>query len=105
MAVTSEQLVRINLAIAGQQRYRSENEILRQEVHVADSISQHWQQVTVLQDSILVATREKIAAAEQLNKDFEERLKQQKRKNLRTTIGVGVGGILLGVITGLLLVK
>lgn len=105
MAVTGEQLVQINLAIAGQQRYRAENEVLRQEVHVADSISRHWQQVTTLQDSIIVATREKVAAAEQLNKDFGDLLTQQKKKNLRTTIGVGVGGILLGVIAGLLLVK
>jgi hypothetical protein len=105
VAVTGEQLVQINLAIAGQQRYRAENEVLRQEVHVADSISRHWQQVTTLQDSIIVATREKVAAAEQLNKDFGDLLTQQKKKNLRTTIGVGVGGILLGVIAGLLLVK
>ena len=105
VAVTSEQLVKINLAIAGERAYRSENEILRQEVHVADSISQHWQKVAVLQDSIIVATREKVVAAEQLNEDFGDLLKQEKRKNLRTTIGVGVGGILLGVITGLLLVK
>lgn len=105
MAITGEQLVRINLAIAGERRYRAENDVLTQRVQIADSLSWHWQRITVLQDSIITSTNKKVALAEQLNKDFGDLLKRQRKKNLRTTIGVGVGGILLGVTAGLLLVK
>lgn len=105
VAITGEQLVKINLAIAGERRYRAENDVLTQRVQVADSLSRHWQQITVLQDSIITATNKKVALAEQLNKDFGDLLKLQRKKNLKTTIGVGVGGILLGVTAGLLLVK
>lgn len=105
MAITGEQLVKINLAIAGERRYHAENDVLMQRVQVADSLSQHWQRITVLQDSIITATSKKVALAEQLNKDFGDLLKLQRKKNLKTTIGVGVGGILLGVTAGLLLVK
>ena len=105
IAVTGEQLTKINLAIAGERLYRAENSLLQEQLDNADSVNTQLKQVMALQDSVVIGLRKKVTEAEALNDDLGRALNIQRKKDLRTTIGVGVGGILLGVVSGLLLVK
>ena len=105
IAVTGEQLTKINLAIAGERLYRAENAILQEQLDNADSVIIQLGQVVALQDSVVMGLRKKFMAAEELNADLNNALKVQRKKDLNTTIGVGVGGILAGIILRSLLVK
>ena len=105
IAVTGEQLTKINLAIAGERLYRAENELLQEQLDNADSVVTQLKQVVALQDSVVFDLRKKFTAAENLNAELNKAIKLQRKKDLSTTIGVGVGSILAGIILRSLLVK
>lgn len=105
IAITPVQLLKINRTIARAEYLRDENSILRQELIVADSINTSLERIVVLKDAVIQDTNRKLDYAENINKDFQRTFQEQRKKNLRTTIGVGVGGTLFGILAGLLLVK
>lgn len=72
---------------------------------MADSITTSLERIVVLKDAVIQDTNRKLDYAENINKDFQRTFQEQRKKNLRTTIGVGVGGTLFGILAGLLLVK
>lgn len=69
---------------------------------VSDSMLNYYKKSVLSQQEIINLQEQKFNTQNTL---YEESLKREKKKNRAKSIGVGVGGTLLGIVLGVLLSK
>lgn len=97
--------MKVNQAINNYRYLSAACEVLNEEVHISDSIANHWKTIVVQKDSLIKLEEEKYELAQKVNFSLARSLEQQKRKSRNTIIGVGVGAALVGGLVSLLLCK
>lgn len=109
VAVTEPQLKVINRSLNDYTHLQDAYKILQVDLSAQDSII-HLQSLECQALDSLVRSQD--LKIDFIKKDYTEQLKyekslftQYKKKSRKTTIGVGVGGTLLGFILGVLLIK
>lgn len=70
---------------------------------VSDSLIFYWKMTAFKSDSISALEYEKYQEASRMNVYLNGTIEEEKRKSRLLSIGVGVGGTLLGVLLGVLL--
>lgn len=105
LAITKPQLVMINRSLNDYIHLRKENELLRMDLQVSDSLAYYWKQCAMTYDTISVNEMKMLSEVSKMNKSLRSDLDKQKKLSRKIGIGVGVGGTLLGVLLGALLIK
>lgn len=93
-------MTKINRALNGYVHLKKAYELSQMDLAVSDSMLSYYKKSVISQQGIISLQDEKF------NKQtafYEESLKREKRKSRNKSIGVGVGGTLLGVVLGVLL--
>lgn len=97
----------INKGLNRKNYLEKENQLLRKEITLADSIGGCYKMMLVKQDSVVGYMTKKVQLAEecsvQLDNLLQNYIKKNRQKSRKRIVGVGVGGITLGLIVGALL--
>lgn len=100
MALTQPQLIKVNSALNDYVHLKKAYRLSQMDLAVSDSMLSYYKKSVVSQQGIIDLQNEKF------NKQaafYEESIKREKRKSRKKSIGVGVGGTLLGIVLGVLL--
>lgn len=103
LAISKEQLIKINRTINSYIHLKKTNDILRMDLSVSDSLIHYLRETSLKKDSLILMENQKFENSCRIVKDLQESLDIQKTKSRKTIIGVGVGGTLFGVLLGVLL--
>lgn len=103
LAITRTQLVTINRSLNDYLYLREINRTLKKDLLVADSLCYYLRLSSAKKDTLYSIRSKQLSETTSINKTLELALKKEKRKKKLLTIGVGVGGTLLGVFLGVLL--
>lgn len=105
VAITKEQLVRVNRALNDYLHLKKTNKYLQMDLTISDSLCLYWERVAVKADTMLFMENQKYENLSRINKSLECSLKSSTKKMKKIGVGVGVGGTVFGIILGVLLKK
>jgi hypothetical protein len=100
VAITQAQLIQVNRSLNDYVHLKEAYALTQMDLAVSDSMLNYYKQSVVSQQGIISLQDEKF------NKQttfYEESLRREKKKSRKKSIGVGVGGTLLGIVLGVLL--
>lgn len=102
IALTKPQLIKVNRALNDYLHLKETYRLTQMDLAVSDSMLNYYRQSVISQQGIITLQEQKFDAQTTF---FEEALQREKQKRRNISIGVGVGGTLLGLILGVLLSK
>lgn len=105
LAITGQQLIKINRAINRGRFLEEYVRVLSDELELADSFSLYWRRVAMSNDSVSLLYARQVSDTQELVHTLENSLKENDKKTRKTSIGVGVGGVALGILLGALIIK
>ena len=103
LAISKDQLIKINRTLNSYVHLKKTNEILRMDLSVSDSLIHYLRESSLKKDTLISMEVQKFDNSCRIIKNLQESLDTQKTKSRKTIIGVGVGGTLFGVLLGVLL--
>ena len=99
------QLITINRALNDYVHLQRINQKLQEKLSIMDSTLIGLQELNSIEHRSYVLSESKFTKQEQLSKELSERLKQERKSKIKTSICVGAGGTIIGAIIGMLLIK
>ena len=99
------QLITINRALNDYVHLQRINQKLQEKLSIMDSTLIELQELNSIEHRSYVLSESKFTKQEQLSKELSERLKQERKNKIKTSICVGAGGTIIGAIIGMLLIK
>ena len=102
VAITHPQLIKINRALNDYVHLKKAYELTQMDLAVSDSMLNYYKKSTESYKQVIDLQEQKFDLQ---GSYFKETLERQKKKSRKTSIGVGVGGTLLGAVLGVLLSK
>ena len=102
VAITNAQLVKVNRALNDYIHLKEAYRLTQVDLAVSDSILNYYKKSVLSQQGIINLQEQKFNTQTAF---YEESLKREKKKSRIKSIGVGVGGTLLGIVLGVLLSK
>lgn len=103
LAISKEQLIKINRSLNNYNHLIKVNRNLRMSLEVSDSLCFYWRNIVLKQDSIYSMEAQKFKQVIEMNKNFQDALRKEKLKRRNIIIGTGIGGTFLGAFLGILL--
>lgn len=101
VAITNAQLVKVNRALNDYVHLKEAYRLTQVDLAVSDSMLNYYKKSVLSQQGIINLQEQKFNAQTAF---YEESLKREKKSRMKS-IGVGVGGTLLGIVLGVLLSK
>ena len=102
VAITHSQLVKVNRALNDYVHLKEAYRLTQVDLAVSDSMLNYYKKSVLSQQGIINLQEQKFNTQTAF---YEESLKREKKKSRMKSIGVGVGGTLLGIVLGVLLSK
>lgn len=102
VAITNAQLVKVNRALNDYIHLKEAYRLTQVDLAVSDSTLNYYKKSVLSQQGIINLQEQKFNTQTAF---YEESLKREKKKSRMKSIGVGVGGTLLGIVLGVLLSK
>ncbi len=102
VAITNAQLVKVNRALNDYVHLKEAYRLTQVDLAVSDSMLNYYKKSVLSQQGIINLQEQKFNTQTAF---YEESLKREKKKSRMKSIGVGVGGTLLGIVLGVLLSK
>ena len=102
IAITKPQLIKVNRALNDYLHLKETYRLTQMDLAVSDSMLNYYRQSVISQQGIITLQEQKFSTQSSF---YEEALNREKRKRRNISIGVGVGGTLLGIVLGVLLSK
>jgi hypothetical protein len=102
VAITNAQLVKVNRALNDYIHLKEAYRLTQVDLAVSDSMLNYYKKSVLSQQGIINLQEQKFNTQTAF---YEESLKREKKKSRMKSIGVGVGGTLLGIVLGVLLSK
>ena len=102
VAITNAQLVKVNRALNDYVHLKEAYRLTQVDLAVSDSMLNYYKKSVLSQQGIINLQEQKFNTQTAF---YEESLKCEKKKSRMKSIGVGVGGTLLGIVLGVLLSK
>lgn len=102
VAITNAQLVKVNRALNDYIHLKEAYRLTQVNLAVSDSMLNYYKKSVLSQQGIINLQEQKFNTQTAF---YEESLKREKKKSRMKSIGVGVGGTLLGIVLGVLLSK
>lgn len=102
VAITNEQLVKVNRALNDYIHLKEAYRLTQVDLAVSDSMLNYYKKSVLSQQGIINLQEQKFNTQTAF---YEESLKRENKKSRMKSIGVGVGGTLLGIVLGVLLSK
>ncbi len=102
VAITNAQLVKVNRALNDYIHLKEAYRLTQMDLAVSDSMLNYYKKSVLSQQGIINLQEQKFNTQTTF---YEESLKREKKKSRMKSIGVGVGGTLLGIVLGVLLSK
>ena len=102
VAITNAQLVKVNRALNDYVHLKEAYRLTQVDLAVSDSMLNYYKKSVLSQQGIINLQEQKFNTQTTF---YEESLKREKKKSRMKSIGVGVGGTLLGIVLGVLLSK
>nr|DAK08693.1 MAG TPA: hypothetical protein [Caudoviricetes sp.] len=105
VCLTKPQLIKLNIKLNNFAQLRAIHAITLQELKLSDSISEYWRLSFETQKTISAKESQKFNEAMLFQESLKKELLEERRRNLKRVISVGIGGTLIGAILGVLLSK
>ena len=102
VAITHSQLVKVNRALNDYVHLKETYRLTQVDLAVSDSMLNYYKKSVLSQQGIINLQEQKFNTQTSF---YEESIKREKKKSRMNSIGVGVGGTLLGIVLGVLLSK
>ena len=102
VAITNTQLVKVNRALNDYIHLKEAYRLTQMDLAVSDSMLNYYKESVLSQQGIINLQEQKFDTKTAF---YGESLKREKKKSRMKSIGVGVGGTLLGIVLGVLLSK
>lgn len=102
VAIAHSQLVKVNRALNDYVHLKEAYRLTQVDLAVSDSMLNYYKKSVLSQQGIINLQEQKFNTQTAF---YEESLKREKKKSRMKSIGVGVGGTLLGIVLGVLLSK
>lgn len=105
MCLTKPQLIKLNIKLNNFAQLRAVHAVTLQELKLSDSISSYWRLSFETQKTIGAKESQKFNEAMLFQESLKQELLEERSRNVKRVISVGIGGTLIGAILGVLLAK